>query len=134
MYKQWAGKNVDLTLLKDCVVNFFRDKGFENRSIEEETKYVIIGRPKTTHGNLEDVTVRICGKSDNFTVEFIAGEKAHSSILLGFLTSLFGGGSFVLKGAKSQEELTKLEGDFWLYVEEKVACLSGSFRHEDACK
>jgi hypothetical protein len=42
------------------------------------------------------------------------------------LTKSLGGGYFLLKGLKLQEELEKLEREFWIYVEDKVAQLAGS--------
>ena len=62
-------------------------------------------------------------------VEIVASERTRGSIRLGMLAQLFGGGYLVVRGLRAKEALEKLEREFWVYVEEKVAHLAGSAEH-----
>jgi hypothetical protein len=53
-----------------------------------------------------------------------ASEATRSSIRLGLLTSALGGGYFTLQGNRLRETLEKLENEFWVYIEDKVALLA----------
>ena len=72
------------------------------------------------------MTASVFGNSNDFIVEIVASERTRGSIRLGLLTSAFGGGYLALKGLKAKEALEKLEKEFWIHIEEKVANLTGS--------
>jgi hypothetical protein len=74
----------------------------------------------------EPISVRISGDPSDFTVDLKASELTARPIRTGLLTKSLGGGYFLLKTLKLQEELEKLEKEFWIYVEDKVAELTGS--------
>lgn len=73
-----------------------------------------------------ELTVKIIGDSNDFVVELLAGKRMRSSVRFGFLTTIFGGGNFLLQALKSQEALEKLEKEFWVYIEETITRLAGS--------
>lgn len=126
MRRQWMGKNVDLALLSERVEDFFRGKDFRTRKDESGDGYTISGTPHNARDVRGGITVRILGNSNDFVIELIAGERIRSSILLGFITTLIGGGSLLLRGLRSQETLEKLEREFWVYAEDSVVHLAGS--------
>lgn len=123
---QWVGKKVDLALLSRCVEDFFKGRGFRTKIDELVGEYkilVISPRAERVRG---DVDVRISGDPNDFVIEFSAGEGARFSIKLGFLTTMIGGGSILLRGLKLREALEKLEREFWVYAEDSVAHLADS--------
>ena len=122
----WVGKNVDLALLSKRVEVFFRDKGFNTRINESTGEYRISVMSQYINGVREDVDVKISGNPDDFVIDLLVGERARSSIRFGFITGMFGGGSLLLRGLKSNEALEKLEEEFWMYVEESVGYLTNS--------
>lgn len=126
MQAAWVGKNVDLALLSVYVEDFLRTNGFRVRKDESPRKCIIFGTKKSPRGLSVDVTVNIVGDSNDFVVELLAGERMRSSIKLGFLTTVIGGGPFFLRALKSQEALEKLEKEFWPYIEETITRLTGS--------
>ena len=128
MRKQWSEKNVDLTLLREDVKNFFASKGFDVKAELLEEQYRILIKPRRMQEVLENITVSINGKTNNFEIEFSAGQQGRSTILLGFLTTIIGGGKLVLKGLKSKDVVKKLEEDFWSYVERRIMALTNSAR------
>ena len=47
---------------------------------------------------------------------------------------MFGGGYLVVRGLRAKEALEKLEREFWVYVEERVAQLAGSAEDKGASR
>lgn len=128
MQERWVGKNVNLTLLSERIVNFFKDKGFKTAKDWSASEQKISAMPQHGLGILGRVIVRILGNANDFLIEFSISEHSDSAIKLGFITTMFGGGSLILRGLKSQETIKKLEKDFWIYTEETVTHLIDSTR------
>ena len=126
MQKQWIGKNVDLKLLSECVESFFKDKDFRTKKDASDGKYTILWTSQRVRSMRGAMTASVFGNSDDFIVEIVASERTRGSIRLGLLTSAFGGGYLALRGLKAKEALEKLEKEFWIHIEEKVANLTGS--------
>ena len=126
MQERWVGKNVDLPLLSERIVNFFKDKGFKIANDWSASEHKISARPQRGLGILGRVIVRILGNANDFLIEFSTSGHSDSAIKLGSVTTMFGGGSLILRGLKSQEALKKLEKDFWTYTEETVTHLIDS--------
>ena len=126
MQSQWIGKNVDLKLLGECIEDFFKAKGFKTTKDESAGKYTILWTSKRVRNMRDTMRAAVFGDSNDFVVEIIASERTRGSITLGMLTKAFGGGYLALRGLKAKETLEKLEKEFWVYIEEKVAHLTGS--------
>lgn len=126
MQRQWTGKNVDLALLSECVEAFFKDRGFSTEKEESAGEYTILWAPQRVRNIRDGMTARVFGRPDDFVVEIVASERTRGSIRLGMLTRLFGGGYLAVRGLRAKEALEKLEKEFWVYVEEKVAQLAES--------
>ena len=131
MQRRWTGKNVNLALLSECVEDFFKDRGFLTEKDESAGEYTILWAPPRVRNMRDAMTVRIFGNPNDFVVEIIASERTRGSIRLGMLTKLFGGGYLVLRGLRAKEALEKLEREFWVCVEEKVAHLAESGAHTE---
>lgn len=124
MFRRWVGKNVDLKLLSECAGDFFKDKGFKIRIDGSDSEYkILLGFQHALEGH-ENVDIRILGNPNDFVVEFSADRRARSAILFGYVTTLFGGGSLLLRGLKSLEGLKKLEKEFWVHIENCVERLT----------
>jgi len=126
MQRRWTGKNVDLALLSECVEVFFKDRGYLTQKKESAGEYTILWAPPRFGITRDAMVVRVFGKPNDFVLEIVASERTRGSIRLGMLTKMFGGGYLVLKGLRAKEALEKLEREFWVYVEEKLAHLAGS--------
>jgi hypothetical protein len=126
MQRQWVGKNVDLKLLSECIEDFFKDKGFRTRIDESAGEYTILWTSQRVRNMRDAMTASVLGNSNDFVVEIVASERTRGSIRLGMLTASFGGGYLALRGLKAKEVLEKIEKEFWIYIEEKVANLTGS--------
>jgi len=126
MEARWVRKNVDLKLLGGHIESFFKDKGFKITKERSASKHEISTRPQRGVSILGSVIVRVLGDSNDFLIEFSTSRHSRSAVKLGFITTMFGGGSLILRGLKSQEALEKLEKDFWIYIEEAIARLINS--------
>ena len=127
MQRRWVGKNVDLLLLIEYLENFFRDKGFKTSKEDGSTsEYSIKAKPQKRTSIIEPVIIGISGTSDDFLIEFSTSGRSRSTVRFGFVTTMFGGGSLILRGLKSQEALEKLEKEFWVYIEEAIAHMINS--------
>jgi len=124
--RQWIGKNVDLNKLSGCIEDFFKGKGFVTKKYESNGERVILWASQNVKNMHKAMKVRIFGDPNDFVIELTASENTWSNIWLGFLTKFFGGGYLILRGTRLREALKKLEREFWVYVEEKVAHLASS--------
>lgn len=126
MRKQWVGKNVDLALLSESFEKFLKGKGYKTQRGTLSNGYEILGTPRRFRNMSGGVVVRILGDCNDFVVELMASQRTHDSIMWGYMTTFFGGGSFLLRSLKSKEALERLEVRFWVYAEETIENLVGS--------
>jgi len=126
MQKRWVRKNVDLVLLIEYVESFFKNKGFKTSKDGLTSGFTITAKPQERTSILEPVIIGVSGTSDDFLIEFSTSGRSRSTVRFGFVATMFGGGSLILRGLKSQEALEKLEKDFWIYVEEAIAHMINS--------
>jgi len=128
MEKQWLGQNIDLNQLSVYVEDFFKDKGFVTRRHESKEEYVITWAPQRVDGVSRSVynavKLKISGRPEDFVIDMVASEATRSSIRLGMLTSPLGGGYITLQSIRLRETLEKLENEFWIYIEEKIAIMA----------
>jgi hypothetical protein len=124
MQMRRTGKNIELKLLSKYIEDFFKDRGFKIRKDVSAEGYLILGRHQRDLRIYGEVSVRVIGNQDDFVIEFLTSKHASSAVKLGSITSIFGGGSLILWGLKSQEALEKLEKEFWVYIEEAITRLT----------
>jgi hypothetical protein len=126
MKTQWIGKQLDLILLSKFVESFFARKGFKTIKEQVSTRFKLLAVSHHTEGGLA-VEVSISGCPEDFTIEFAEKGYSQSFTKAGLITLPFGGGAFFLRGLKVQENLRKLESEFWMCAEETVGNLTNSF-------
>lgn len=112
--KRFQNRNVDLSLLSERIKHFFEFKGLKASIVKQSDGFLILVRKSFS----ERINVRLRGNSDDLLIELATEEGSDALIMLGGLTTIFGGGSFFLRGIRSKELLEKLEGDFFKYIEE----------------
>jgi len=125
---QWVEKNVDLSMLVERVRAYLHDVDFETSLEKVQEGYVIQAVSKIPNLQLK-INVNVLGGPNDFTVEFLSGGKGgyfSPSMKAGYLTSIFGGGYLIRRGAERREVLDMLESRFWKHVQMQVADLSGS--------
>lgn len=122
MRRQWAKENVDLTLLREDVKNFFVTKGFVVNEELSEGKYVFLIRSQPMHDVRDDITV-VVSEGFNFEIEFVASDKARFNISFGFSPQSLVEED-VLEGLKSREVLERIEKVFWTYIETRISALT----------
>lgn len=119
MRRQCVRKNVDLTLVIECVEAFFKERGFKTRKEFSEDENVILWTWPRDRDMRQASKVRIYCSQDDFWMEFTNGERAHGVILRGFATTLFGGGALVLKGLICRRLWKKSKGNFGFILKTK---------------
>lgn len=127
MQRRWTMQNVDLNSLSDGVEDFFKSRQFVTKKSESAGERKILLQPTYSTVKLDEpISVRITGDPNDFVVELRASELTNRSVRMGMLTKSLGGGFYLLRSLKLQEELEKLEKEFWIFVEDKVAQLARS--------
>jgi len=124
MEDRWINKNVDLSMLKSCLIRFFEEKSFKISGEGSREKHCIVALPTRIHDISEEIRVHVDGRPDDFRVRFKAGSRSSELVRLGILTTAFGGGRLTVKGLKSQEALERLEKEFWVYLDEVIWSLA----------
>lgn len=122
MKDQWIGSNVDLSLLSERLVRFFEGNQFDTKLVQESGKFIIFA----SNDQLR-LRVNLRGEPNDFAVEFMPSKKTQGfslTMILGYVTAFFGGGSFMLRDMKFQEAFNRLEQVFWKEVDIDVADLS----------
>jgi hypothetical protein len=130
--RQWLEKNVDLGTLAERIRPFFYETDFETAVEKTREGYVIRAVSKIPNLRLR-ITVTIFGEPNDFTVEFSTGGKGgyfSPLMMVGYLTTLFGGGYLVSREAEKRGILNALENDFWRHTRMQVADLVGSVKHD----
>lgn len=126
MRDRWVGKNVNLEVLVELLKQFFEEKRFKVVIEKQSTNYRIFAFPTTKHSICDPLEIVVRGEPNDFMVEFgVAAAHTKTITILGGLTYLLGGGYFLRKGLKSQEEINKLERDFWNFIDMKLPSLEG---------
>ena len=128
MESQWVGKNVDLSTLAERIRPFFYETDFATRIEQVKEGYRIQAVSKIPNLRLK-INVEILGRPNDFTVDFSTGGKGGRfslSMIIGYLTMMFGGGYLVSRGAREQGTLEMIENDFWRHADMQVADLVGS--------
>ena len=128
MKDQWVGKNVNLKMLTERVRPFFDELDFETNTERIQDGYLIQAVSKIPNLRLR-VDVRIVGRPNDFVVEFSAGGKGGRlslSMIVGYLTTMFGGGYLVSREAQKQETVETFENDFWRHADMQIGDLVGS--------
>lgn len=128
LWDQWLEKNVDLTLLVERMTPFFHETDFETTVEKIREGYMIKAISKISTLNMR-INVKIVGQPNDFKVEFSTGGKGgffSPSIIVGYLTTMFGGGYMVSREARKRETLDMLERDFWKHTQMQVADLVNS--------
>jgi len=123
---QWCGSNVDLSLLNQRIEQFFKDNEFD--VVREELGDGF--RIRVSALELK-AKIRVFGRPNDFTIEFIPSAKTRGfslGMIVGYITSVFGGGSLVLRDLKLQEAFDRFENMFWEFVDRQVAELKDSAR------
>lgn len=128
---QWLEKNVDLNMLAERIRPFFHETEFETTVEKMQEGYTIQAVSKIPNLRLR-INVKILGRPNDFTVEYSAGGKGgyfSSSMIAGYLTTMFGGGYLLSRESRKRETLDALENDFWRHTQIQVADLVDSATH-----
>jgi hypothetical protein len=113
MQKNWRDMNVNLQNLLQRMIQFFESHEFNSvTALKTETGYQVIAGDSKRYKMENDVTVNIEGKPDDLTVSLASCKEEKRYGLPLILTSMFGGGYFLLKNFRSEEAMQKLERDF----------------------
>ena len=124
MEKRWTDKNVDLTMVTTRIGSFFKERDFEAIKGETSTGYHIFAENSPNFKLVGCVSVSIEGKPEDFVVKFEPCNKGKKRSLTPILlTTMFGGGYFLTRRLKSEEEWVRLEKEFWKHVDNIVLYL-----------
>jgi len=126
MKDQFKDKKVNLSLLSNSIVQFFNEKDFATSLHESGEGCRIIAAPKSFHKIAENIIAYVSGRPNDFSIKFVAGSHSRALVRYGTFLTFLGGGFLVSKGLKSQEEIEKLEKEFWVYIDKKIWQLADS--------
>lgn len=113
MQRTWKDLNVNLSNLVQKIIEFFESKEFKNiTAFKTETGYQVVAGDSKHYKMQSEVSVTVEGKPDDFTINLTPCKEEKRFTLPLILTSMFGGGYFLLRDFRSQEAMQKLEKDF----------------------
>jgi len=116
--RRWKNRNVNIDLLVNSLVDFFKEMDFGIVKGKTSTGYAIIASDSSIFQINGYVTVEIEGKPEDFTIKFeVHEEESGTRFFSPLLMTMFGGGYFLSKRLKSREACIRLEREFWNYVE-----------------
>ncbi|MEM3459530.1 MAG: hypothetical protein QXN36_01880 [Candidatus Bathyarchaeia archaeon] len=130
MQKSWTDRNVNLELLVDQIGEFFKEKDFNAVKGTTDKGYQIFADDSKYYKIDGYVSVSIEGKPEKFSITFELCKEEHKRKLPAsiMLVTMFGGGYFLRKQLKSDEEWLKLKRDFWIYVDKTVSNLTNTMQ------
>lgn len=117
---RWVNKGVDLSLLAERVRLFFETNNFKAKMENSEDGWIVLA-VRSFDGRSKSVLVKVCGKPDDFTIDFSLGGYERQARLIGPFVTLFGLGWFVRREFELMDFFKVLEEKFWAYVEKEIA-------------
>ena len=124
MKSRWLGRNVDPMMLKAYIEDFFQKRGFVTKPEESKPSdvFTIIASAGEAVNAPRRVLVKVSGHPGDFMIDMDLDHSGFTKLIP--LLGLIGLGGVVLRRTRDQEFLEKLEGDFWLHVEDAVSTLA----------
>ena len=125
MEKRWQNHGVNLKQLTQTVKNHYLQKNLKvNETVLEDGYSMGIIVTEIRGSSIMRIIIR--GTPDDFTIETKATEEEDRAVRVGLMTTIFGGGSLVLRNIKVREQMEKMEREFWSMIEEIVRSLTNS--------
>jgi hypothetical protein len=119
--RNWKDLNVNLSNLVQKVIQFFESREFNDiTGLKTETGYEVIAGDSRHYKMENNVSVTIEGKPEDFTISLTSCKEEKRPTLPLILTSMFGGGYFLLKNFRSEEAMQKLERDLREKIDDMV--------------
>jgi len=119
--KNWINQSINLETLTEKVVKFLEKEKFDLTVFKEEKGYSIIANNSSKHKIDEDITIQIYGDPNNLTIKIEEGDRNGRFAFSPLLATMFGGGYFLLKKLKSNEEYIKFTKYFWQNINRILA-------------
>lgn len=114
MKKNWKCLNIDSKSLLQKTVQFLEAKDFgEVLAVETDVGYSIVAGQSSHYKIRDDLSITIEGTPDDISIGVALIKKKRRPSLPMILTSMFGGGYFLLENLKSTENFRNFEMDFW---------------------
>jgi len=128
MRKSWSGVNVDLGLFASSIQGFFDEKGFFT-TVEESApdRFVVRGEASDVYDvdGFVEVSVNECSDGLVVSLDFSRENRRYGVGPLAM--SFFGAGFLFVRRLKSDEDRTRLERDFWRFVDKVLPRFSKGF-------
>jgi hypothetical protein len=120
--KSWTGLNVNLAGVREKIVQFFERKDFGDIiGVKTERGHEIIVGDSKHYKIQNEVCVKIEGEPNDFSISLQTCKEEKGFAFPMILTSMFGGGYFMLKSLKSKEAMQALDRDFRREIDDIVA-------------
>lgn len=104
-----------------AVTSFFEQKGIAVKTVLKGTAAFCKAFPTRGSYLMDPIVVSLDIKNGNLTVSFESSRKSSKLLIfLGKTFSIFGAGYFALLGLRSEEELERVENEFWDFVKKLV--------------
>ena len=114
MKRNWKCRNIDSKSLLQKIVQFLEAKDFgEVVAVETDVGYRIVAGQSSHYKIRDDLSITIEGTPDDISIGLALIKKKRRTSLPMILTSMFGGGYFLLENLKSTENFLNFEMDFW---------------------
>jgi len=119
--KSWINQSINLQTLTEKIVNFLEKEKFDLTVFKEEEGYSIIANNSLKHKIDEDIIIQIYGDPNNLTIKIEEGARKRRFAFSPLLAAMFGGGYFLLRKLKSNEEYIKFTKYFWQNINRILA-------------
>jgi hypothetical protein len=121
MERRFADRNFDIARLATHIGEFFKKYDFEATKESLENGYRIEATDSSIFKMEGFVAVTIEGNPNELVIRLEqSGAENKRPMPSIFLTTAFGGGYFLLKRLKSEENWMKFQREFWKYVENSI--------------
>jgi len=112
--------NLGLQDIVTQVAFFFEQRGIAVKTVFMGNTVFCKASPSKASSLVDSITVVVELNDGNLTLSFESSKKSRLLMFLGKTFAVFGAGYFALLGLKSEEELERLESEFWDFVKNLV--------------
>lgn len=123
MQKNWPKQEINMNILLQYIIQFFETQKFDITVLKSETSYEVVAGNSPCYKIESDILVTIDENPNDFSINLeLSKEKRREDFRFPvILTTVFGGGYFLLKHLKSDEAWMKFKNDFWRQMDSIIS-------------
>jgi len=117
MEYRFYNKGIDVEKAIQLIKEFFEKRNFRVSISREKNSEATIVSKSPDDPLLPTIVIKVSLSSDFLSINFLTSDKLRDNLFWASITSIFGGGIFLLRMEKVKKKIDELERDFWKFID-----------------